>query len=569
MLELIRSKRYTAGNICLVLFVAFLLSIFTGNVGNVDTAFAAESSPSVSATWSSDREDLIITLDPVTPNTFVKAVFTDLNLEVYKDNFVLNAVYKFVYTIADAFQLSLPAYVPVYVYFDGSVDPYSVTLTVPERPPNPDTPSSSGGGGGGGVAPNPPFANETGTATVDEKTGAVTLKVDNTKVTSQLKQGATVTIQVPTTTATKKAVVETSSSLLTQAATAGATLAVKLTADTQIAITPTTFDQAVLASLGADAKIEMEIDTTEEVAGDSVEGEQKVVSRIYNVSFTATKADGTKVVLTPANPLAMTFTYDTLPAAQVEAQKADFIKNTLQVLGLTTATGSVDEEKLGVYKYDEATKKWVYVGGKVDTTTKAIDVKLTSFGKYSIMAFDKKFTDVPTTYWANREVEILAAKHIAKGYGDLFKPEASITRGDFTVLLMRALGYAEVQGNTFTDVTEAYNKGYIEAAFAAGIVNGYGAEFKPNQNITREEMAVIIARAMTKQGYVSDATATELDKFVDKTSIGGYAVEGVAISAKAGIVLGKHDGSFDPSTNATRAQTIVMLKRCLTALDEI
>jgi len=180
----------------------------------------------------------------------------------------------------------------------------------------------------------------------------------------------------------------------------------------------------------------------------------------------------------------------------------------------------------------------------------------------------RKFSDM-STHWSRDAVSELATKNIIdSSYGTNFKPEQKITRAEFAVMLSRGLG---LQGNRegaqgFRDVQSSTQIGdYIGAAAKAGIITGnVDGTFRPNANITREQMAIMMIRAMEYTNNpvtLNGTSASVLATFKDKNKIQGD--EFVAKAFQAGIVQGVSAGVFQPQGNATRAQAAVMLKRML------
>jgi len=158
----------------------------------------------------------------------------------------------------------------------------------------------------------------------------------------------------------------------------------------------------------------------------------------------------------------------------------------------------------------------------------------------------------------------LAGKGFINGKSEgLFDPNAAITRAEFAALLTRLLALSgEVSSMPFADVpSDAWYAEDVAAAFANGVVTGNSATtFDPNGNITRQEMAVMIGRVLSEQGYVA-ADTTELTAFTDSNAVAAWAKSGVAMAAREEIVNGNPDGSFAPAANASRAEAAVMLYR--------
>ncbi|MDB5052231.1 MAG: hypothetical protein JWM44_281, partial [Bacilli bacterium] len=195
-----------------------------------------------------------------------------------------------------------------------------------------------------------------------------------------------------------------------------------------------------------------------------------------------------------------------------------------------------------------------------------------------IDASGKTFADL-RGHWSKADVELLASKLIVNGLTDnLFAPDADITRAEFAALLVRALGVSTDLSATqsgFVDVAaDAWYAPAVQAASNAGLVSGMAPDrFAPNERITREQMAVMVSRAITLAGQQAEAAASQgkpagqadqlLAKFADQTSISTWAQAAVAQTAGAGIIMGMDNGIFAPSEYATRAQAAVMLRRFL------
>ncbi|GIP50281.1 hypothetical protein J53TS2_38720 [Paenibacillus sp. J53TS2] len=121
---------------------------------------------------------------------------------------------------------------------------------------------------------------------------------------------------------------------------------------------------------------------------------------------------------------------------------------------------------------------------------------------YAVIEYTKTFDDL-SGHWAKADVELLASKLVVEGVSDdRFAPESQITRAEFASLLVRAMGISEDNTSKFLDVKPSdWFAGAVNAAAKAGFVDGFeDGTFKPNANITREEMAVMIAHAMSFAG---------------------------------------------------------------------
>lgn len=175
------------------------------------------------------------------------------------------------------------------------------------------------------------------------------------------------------------------------------------------------------------------------------------------------------------------------------------------------------------------------------------------------------FTDINNFPWAKTAVTHLFNLGIVNGYSDKsFGGQNNVTRGDFTLMLIRA-SQKEVSFNeNFSDVNQNdYYFKEIGTAKKLNIVSGYGDNmFLPKSNITRQDMAVIIYRYMLSEKLTDKGNAESLS-FSDNSEISDYAKEAVAALSKLKIINGYEDGSFKPQNTASRAETAVMLYRMI------
>ena len=154
----------------------------------------------------------------------------------------------------------------------------------------------------------------------------------------------------------------------------------------------------------------------------------------------------------------------------------------------------------------------------------------------------------------------MATTGIVSGNKGKFNPDKAVTRAEFIKLLAAAKGLepANPEKPTFSDVpAKAWYYGYVEAAAQAGIVKGEKGKFLPEQLISREEMAVMVMRALK----LDNSEKVELD-FKDKNKITPWAEEAVAQAVDMGFLNGK-DGYFKPQDKAVRAEAAVFIFRVL------
>lgn len=237
----------------------------------------------------------------------------------------------------------------------------------------------------------------------------------------------------------------------------------------------------------------------------------------------------------------------------------------------------VDNTHATVVLYDPITGAFSFVPALfeklADGTTK-VTFKRNGNSIYTVLSSTKTFNDV-STHWAKADIELLASKLVVKGATDTtFAPDSSITRAEFAALLVRSLGLSSdaASAASFKDVKSSdWFAGAVGAAVKAKLVSGFEDKtFKPNDTITREQMAVMVARAISAAGTKPTASSSDaLAKFNDKASISSWAQVAVAQSVDAKIISGMTATTFVPTANASRAQAVVMLKRLLQYADFI
>lgn len=204
---------------------------------------------------------------------------------------------------------------------------------------------------------------------------------------------------------------------------------------------------------------------------------------------------------------------------------------------------------------------------------KAIIKSMTN-STYVVITSDQTFTDVNNgASWAEEYIESLASKYIVKGVGnDQYAPGQEMTRAQFTVMLVRALGLpAEVYNGAFKDVkgTEWFNQsGELMAAVKYGIIKGKGeGTFAPNDTITRAEAAVMIARVLemnlTKVDHDVYDPSKKVSDLKDHKQMNEWSKASIEKIYQSGIMSGHPDGTFDPNGKTKRDQMAKILAEML------
>ncbi|MCU6791156.1 S-layer homology domain-containing protein [Paenibacillus sp. WQ 127069] len=163
-------------------------------------------------------------------------------------------------------------------------------------------------------------------------------------------------------------------------------------------------------------------------------------------------------------------------------------------------------------------------------------------------------------HWANSSIEQMAASKRITGYPDgTFKPDRQVSRAEFVNMANQTFGLSGTAANTnFNDVKSAdWFYPQVSAAQSAGYIQGYpDGTFKPNQSISREEAAAVLARLL-KLDTSTSSTLTVKDAEV----IDSWAKASVSALLSKQIFNGYEDGSFKPFAPISRAEAATAFQR--------
>ncbi|NDI35683.1 S-layer homology domain-containing protein [Chengkuizengella sediminis] len=161
-------------------------------------------------------------------------------------------------------------------------------------------------------------------------------------------------------------------------------------------------------------------------------------------------------------------------------------------------------------------------------------------------------------HWAEKQLKQWIDNGLLNGYGEgVYKPNQTLTRSEAAAFVNRAFEHEETTEVNFPDVESSdwfYND--VSKALAAGFMTGYeDGTFKPDQNITRQELAVMIFRLLDLE-----VKPEAVDSFDDAASIGEWAKGEIGALVDLGIVSG-YNNKIQPEGLTTRAEAIVMIQR--------
>jgi hypothetical protein len=231
----------------------------------------------------------------------------------------------------------------------------------------------------------------------------------------------------------------------------------------------------------------------------------------------------------------------------------------------TLQTGE-DANAIVVY-YIDSTGALQSVRGAYNSSTESVDFVASHFSQYAVGYNMVSFADVSTADWYYAPVTFCAARGITAGTtATTFSPNATVTRGQFIVMLLRAYGI-EPDSNpssNFADAGNTYYTNYLAKAKDLGISAGVGNNlFAPDQQITRQEMFTLLYRALNVLDELPAATSSKtLSSFSDAASVSDYAKDAMTALVQGGVIAGS-DGKLNPQGQSSRAQMVQVLYNLL------
>lgn len=187
-------------------------------------------------------------------------------------------------------------------------------------------------------------------------------------------------------------------------------------------------------------------------------------------------------------------------------------------------------------------------------------VVLMVFSMVPVYSLAAEASDI-SSHWARKEIQSWIDLGILSGYQDgTFKPDNNITRAEFMSIVNNAFKYTEVSQINFSDVSsDAWYYKTVSKAKAAGYITGYtDGTMKPNNPITREEVASII----TKINNLDTNNVSDKAIFSDEATF-GWSKNIIKALAESKIMLGYPDGTFKPKNLIKRGEAVFALNSAL------
>ena len=237
--------------------------------------------------------------------------------------------------------------------------------------------------------------------------------------------------------------------------------------------------------------------------------------------------------------------------------QAEGVLGSLRIYGIGSV---VTEDRITVYVSTN--------GGYVNTSGLRADESgeaLIDAGVYRWTSIIPTFSDVPADHWAYDWVEGLYEAGLTSGYpDDSYRPGNPVTRAEMAVFLLKGMNTGTYSppapdgSHPFSDIAGHWAESWMEELYDMGLTSGYpDGTYRPQNDVTRAEMAVFLLRAKHGAGYSPPVTSG--GTFSDIA--GHWAEDWIDQLAAEGITSGYVDGTYRPDNPVTRAEMAVFLTR--------
>ncbi|ASA25822.1 S-layer homology domain-containing protein [Paenibacillus donghaensis] len=210
-----------------------------------------------------------------------------------------------------------------------------------------------------------------------------------------------------------------------------------------------------------------------------------------------------------------------------------------------------------------ATAAITIFGGVVPAFAAPASVPVTPVASTTPLA-SSAFSDT-SHHWGQNAIEKWSGYSVVQGYNGSFRPDAPVTRAEYSSMIDNIMKYIELGDNRFSDLGQ--EKWYYNAMLklnTAGVLKGTDGKALPNNKITRQEAAVLIAGAF-ETGNAASASSSGT-AFSDHAQIADWADEAVQSLVSKSVISGMPDGTFRPAAPLTRAEAVTMFDKLIQTL---
>lgn len=195
---------------------------------------------------------------------------------------------------------------------------------------------------------------------------------------------------------------------------------------------------------------------------------------------------------------------------------------------------------------------------------------------YELEQGPASYPDLPKDHWAYEAVTFLTDHKITVGYPDgLYRPDQKVTRGEFSTMVIKALGLYEkdtAQIFPYKDIDNHWAKRNIQVASYYGLVKGYPNDlFYPNNDVTRMEALNIVLNALSPENIDSEQAKHFVSVYSDYSEIPNWALIAAGQCQMLGIVYNTpgHEHTLEPMRPATRGELAKFVFNMMNYVKEI
>lgn len=184
-----------------------------------------------------------------------------------------------------------------------------------------------------------------------------------------------------------------------------------------------------------------------------------------------------------------------------------------------------------------------------------------AMANYVLEQGPESYPDLPPSHWAYEAVTFLTDKQVVVGYPDgLYRPDQKVTRGEFSTMVIKALGLYEKDVPLifdYSDTKKHWADRNIQVASYYGLVKGYGnGMFRPNDYVTRMEALNIVLNALSPQNIDSEQAKHFVSIYSDYSEIPDWALIAAGQCQMLGLVYNVpgHETTLEPNRHALRGE---------------
>ncbi|QUL56809.1 Ig-like domain-containing protein [Paenibacillus tritici] len=218
-----------------------------------------------------------------------------------------------------------------------------------------------------------------------------------------------------------------------------------------------------------------------------------LVLPLNNTSLTAEQLKALAVFIEHSDGTKELVKGEIVPFGQAGKSGIQFSINKFSTFTVVLAEDSAVQVKAYMTGYADGT----FRPGNSITRAEAASIIARTFSQSAVTS-GVSYADLATGHWAANAIDQVTRSGIMKGYGDgSFKPNQTITRAEMATLLSRLIPGAQGNAASFSDVAGHWAQAAINRMSQAGIITGYeDGTFRPNQTLTRAEAVTIVNRAL-------------------------------------------------------------------------